>query len=281
MKPDRIIDIHSHASDEDPKKCAEAFLRVAEANNIRKVVLLGLEWTNRGPGRGNRDVLACAREAPELIVPFACPHPDEPADGARVDRWREEGFRGLKFILPRVPYHHESLYPYYERAEALAMPCLFHLGIVARLEGQHPGRVDNNLMRPVYLDTIARDFPNLTLIGAHLGNPWYEEATMSCRWNPNLYFDLSGSTLKKKKPEFLQELLWWGGDTYPFYADRLGRCAWEKILFGSDVKPADIPEVIDDYLRLAEALDLGEEMVDIIFYRTAAKILQSAGVSCD
>ncbi len=32
---------------------------------------------------------------------------------------------------------------------------------------------------------------------------------MCCRWNPNLFFDLSGSTLSCKSPSFIGDLLWW------------------------------------------------------------------------
>ena len=58
-----------------------------------------------------------------------------------------------------------------------------------------------------YLNPIARDFLFLSIIGVYLGNPQHEKATMAARWNPNLYFDLTGSTLKKKSPEFLLSLL--------------------------------------------------------------------------
>ncbi|MCK5844328.1 MAG: amidohydrolase family protein, partial [Victivallales bacterium] len=181
------------------------------------------------------------------------------------------------FILPKVCYHDETLYPWYQRAEELGMPVLFHLGIVARVPGRRD-RVDNNLMRPVYLDTIARSFPDLTIIGAHLGNPWYDEACMSCRWNPNLYFDLSGSTLKKKKPEFIGELLWWGDGTYKQYCDAEGRGAWEKIVFGSDVLAEDIHDVVEDYERFADALELTDEIREAVFYGTAEKLLAKDGI---
>ena len=161
-----------------------------------------------------------------------------------------------------------------------------HLGIVARggvLDklGRQPARVDNNLMRPIYLDTIARAFPELQIIGAHLGNPWFEEAAMACRWNPNLYFDLSGSLLKRKKPDFLADLLWWGGNTYPAYRDAMGREAWDKIVFGSDVIVGDIPDVMNDYSKVVEGLNLSQETAEAIFYRTAAQILRWAGIKCD
>ena len=113
-------------------------------------------------------------------------------------------------------------------------------------------------MRPIYLDTIARLFPDWQIQGAHLGNPWYEEATMSCRWNPNLYFDLTGSTLKKKRPEFLGDLLWW--NRFTRYRDPDGRDAWEKIVFGSDVAYYETHDVLHDYQTVFEALNLSDEI---------------------
>lgn len=136
----------------------------------------------------------------------------------------------------------------------------------------NPYRISSNYMKPIYLDTIARIFPRLTIIGAHLGNPWYEEATMSARWNPNLYFDLSGSILKKKTPEFLGGLLWWTPQTR--YRDPEGRYAWEKILFGSDVPYHEIEEVMADYKGVLNKLKINQEIQDGIFGGTMAKILK-------
>src|SRR5256884_9714025 len=53
-------------------------------------------------------------------------------------------------------------------------------------------------MRPIHLEEIARRFPKITVLGAHCGNPEYEWAAEVARWNPNVYFDLSGSSLTKK-----------------------------------------------------------------------------------
>ena len=49
---------------------------------------------------------------------------------------------------------------------------------------------------------IARRFTELTIIGAHLGNPDYTWAAEIGRWNPHLYFDLSGSTLIKLQENY-------------------------------------------------------------------------------
>lgn len=277
--------MHHHVLARPAEEYADQAAKVAEQHNIVKICLQGLEYEGSEVGN-NEDILACWRRNPDLFVPFGGIDLWRPVRAEAVDELKEAGCSGLKFILPPKPYHDESYYPYYQRAQELKMPILFHLGIVARggvLDrlGKQPARVDNNLMRPVYLDTIARAFPDLPIIGAHLGNPWYEEAGMCCRWNPNLYFDISGSTLKRKKADFFADLLWWGAGTYRAYLDAQGRGAWEKIVFGSDVRASDIPDVLNDYCRLVEELELPDEVSQAVFYGTAATMLTWAEVKSD
>lgn len=114
-----------------------------------------------------------------------------------VNYYYEQGFKGLKAINPLVAYDDPSCYCIYARAEDFSMPILFHTGIVVRKKNERSQNVSSARMRPIYLDTIARAFPDLKIIGAHLGNPWYQEAAEVARWNPNVFFDLTGSTLKK------------------------------------------------------------------------------------
>ena len=66
---------------------------------------------------------------------------------------------------------------------------------------------------PVHLEEIARRFPRLTVLGAHCGNPRCEWAAEVSRWNPNVFFDLSGSTLQKMRGRLnhFQDVFWWTG----------------------------------------------------------------------
>ncbi len=270
MQP--IIDMHNHifTSKENIRQYADT----AERLGIVKIVVLGLEW----PGSNistNDQILYAIKEYPDLFVGFAGLNYWDEIDADKIDRFKDQGFHGLKFILPPEPYNSERFYTYYERAEKLNMPSLFHLGIIAR-EPSIACRVDNSLMRPVFLDTIARDFENLTVMGAHLGNPWYEEATMSARWNPNLFFDLSGSILKKKSPEFLGSLLWWN-DTTDYGSPKWDN-AWEQIVFGTDVLPEKMGDLLDDYTNVFDTLGLSEELRRKVLFETGADILRKAGV---
>lgn len=201
-----------------------------------------------------------------------------------IVRFKDLGFAGVKFIRPPAPYHDQRFWPIYEKCQELGLPGLFHLGIVGRGGRTRSGLqsaatresmtsgyfVDSNFMRPVYLDTLARLFPAWQIHGAHLGNPWYEEAAMSCRWNPNLYFDLTGSTLKKKKPGFLGELLWW--NRFTRYKDPESRDAWEKIIFGTDVAYYEAQDLLHDYEHVIRTLNLSDEIRWKILGGTAAKI---------
>ena len=61
--------------------------------------------------------------------------------------------------------------------------CQFYsiLVFVARKKNERSQNASSARMRPIYLNTIARAFPDLKIIGAHLGNPWYQEAAEVAR----------------------------------------------------------------------------------------------------
>ncbi len=253
-----VIDVHHHLSS-DPRKWDQLAEECARLG-IEKVVVFGR----------TEDTVKAMTAHPDLIVPFGFFRLGEDTP-SRIDEFQHLGFRGVKFIRPAKNYDDKEYYPVYGRMEGFGLIAIFHLGIVARGNQDRYRDIDNNRHRPIYLDTIARAFPDLTLIGAHLGNPWYDEAGMACRWNPNLYFDLSGSTLKKKSPEYLAGILWWTPTTR--YKDPQGRHAWEKIVFGSDVPINEIEDVLTDYRRVMTAIGLDDTLRAKVLGGTMAGLL--------
>ncbi|UCH62088.1 MAG: amidohydrolase family protein [Fidelibacterota bacterium] len=269
-----IIDAHHHYQDvsDYPDLLADEYA----ALGISKVCLISPEVED-----GIKQLKAAITKYPDLIL--GLPKFDwKKHTSEDIARFKGHGFAGVKFTAPPLPYNHKDFWPIYERCQELQLPGLFHLGILQRLQSAGFMKaatradllggyfLDCNYMRPIYLDTLARLFPEWQIHGAHLGNPWFEEAAMSCRWNPNLYFDLTGSTLKKKKPEFLAEMLWW--NRYTRYRDPDGLDAWEKIVFGSDVAYFETHDVLHDYDQLIRALNLSEDIRWKILGGTAAKI---------
>ena len=264
------IDAHVHYSTEEGY--VDRLVEEERRLGFDRVCLNGAVWSEH---RDANDEVARAREKyPEVIVGFGY-FPLGEWGTEVVRELHGQGFQGLKFIRPPARYDDKAFYPVYEAAEELGMVCLFHLGIVARTPQDREHDVNNERHRPIYLDTIARSFPSLKLVGAHLGNPWYDEAGMACRWNPNLYFDLSGSSLKKRPPEFFRLILWWTETGQ--YRDPEGRHAWEKIVFGSDVGIEQIEDVVNDYQRTMDAIGLRRELQEAVFGNTMAKLLGLAG----
>jgi len=267
------IDIHSHILniDVDTEVYADKLAASCGESGIEKICLMGLPEYFRFSS--NSDLLLAMKKYPDLMVGFAAidlrrDHPE------KLELYKKQGFSGFKFITPPSDYDDNQFYKFYEKAADLQMPMLFHLGIVARKDYMRAEDVNSNRMRPIHLDAIARAFPEATIIGAHLGNPWYEEASMAARWNPNLWFDLSGSTLKKKSPEDLAKLLWWKQDEQ--YAGPANQGAWDSICFGSDVAHDKIQEVVEDYQRIFDALDLSRQTQEDVFFNNAAKLLNIA-----
>jgi predicted TIM-barrel fold metal-dependent hydrolase len=261
-----IIDTHVHC----PGGPGDIDRLASECRKLKigKVCLLGGHYRD---GKIDGAILDALKKHPDLFLGFGMFRlGDDHADC--VDAFKEAGFKGLKCIFPKARYDDKAFYMVYERAERLEMPMLFHLGIVARDKDSRHSGVNNDFMRPVHLDTIARAFPDLTIMGAHFGNPWTDEAAMIARWNPNIFFDLSGSILKYRPPEYFKSLLWWGKE--PDYLAPDGTGPWDKLMFGSDVKIESMARTMDDYVRFMDAMELPEHDREKIWFRNAARVLK-------
>jgi predicted TIM-barrel fold metal-dependent hydrolase len=138
----------------------------------------------------NEFVVKFCRESKSLI-PFASINPVTDTNPVRtvVKLIRDSGMKGLK-LLP--PYQHfypndAKLYPLYEKAQELGIPVNFHTGTSvfknARLK----------YANPLYLDDIATDFPDLTIVQAHGGRGfWYDVAFFLAKRHKNVYIDVTG-----------------------------------------------------------------------------------------
>jgi hypothetical protein len=135
---------------------------------------------------GNEAVREAFTKYPDFLIGFAYVRLgiDRPWV---VDEIKAQGFGGIKVISPLDDYMR-----LYERAARHKLPILFHTGTVGSLGLDHEYDVSSDRMRPIKLDRIARTFPELPLIGAHLGVPWIDEAASLMCGHPNVYFDMSG-----------------------------------------------------------------------------------------
>lgn len=265
----KIIDVHVHYDGEPG--FLDALL--AKLNSVD-----GLAFLLTTP-RAFAQAHAFVQQHPNRLVGFGAIGLDDHNVLDQVDSFHAGGFRGLgEMTSPQHNYDDERYWPVYERAEKYHMILLFHTGIVNRETPQVPENVSFDRMRGTRLDLIARRFPKLIVIGAHLGNPDYAEAAEIARWNPNLYFDLSGSSLIKKQNDypFFKSIFWWSGVVSP-HTPKSNVSAFEKLVFGSDVFHGDLAEFdreLDRYHKMLDACDVPQEAQAMIFSGTMWHILK-------
>ena len=125
---------------------------------------------------------------------------------------KQYGFKGVYVHIYGfdIPLSDAKMYPLYAKCLELDIPVSMQVGHVLEAMPSEHGR-------PIYLDKIASDFPELKMIGAHTGWPWAAELISACyKWD-NIYFGIDGWLPKYLGPEILH-----------FMNSRMGmdRCVW-------------------------------------------------------
>ena len=186
------------------------------------------------------------------LLPFASLNPFLENDLAvELERLVQTfGFRGIK-VYPVYQHHYPNgsrMYPLYAKAQELGLPVLVHTGSSV-FKGARIKYGD-----PLLLDDVAIDFPDMTILMAHSGRPfWYEQAFWMARRHENVYMEVSGLPAKK--------LL----DYFP----RLEMLT-DKIVYGSDWPGnPDLRRNMDAILTLP----ISEKAKRAILHDNAARIL--------
>jgi len=266
--PPRLVDAHVHYNG-DPAFLEKLVAKLDAVDGIAFILVKPQDM---------KTATATIAKHPNRLIGFGDISPDDPQALELVDRVHEAGFRGLGEITSTLKnYDDRSYWPIYARAEQYGMILLFHTGIVNRPDPTLATDISVDRLRPTTLDGIARRFPKLTIIGAHLGNPDYAWAGEIARWNPNLYFDLSGTSLIKKQddPTFWKSIFWWSGVVSP-HTPQSGASAFEKLVFGSDVFNGELEEFdreLERYHKMLDACGVPPQAQANIFAGTLWRIL--------
>ena len=174
--------------------------------------------------------------------------PFQGMDGVRAleDDVKNRGFIGAH-LYPHwfeLAPNHARYYPYYAKCIELDIPIQMQVGqslIYAR---------DNrcrSVGRPIYLDDVACDLPELKLIGSHVGIPWHDEMIAMSWKHENVYICTDAHSPKYWPPSVWKYINSYGQDKVIFGTDfpvlRFGRTVGEVKDHG--LKPA----VLKKFLR--------------------------------
>lgn len=127
----------------------------------------------------------------------------------------KRGYKGVYIHIYGydISLDHRKMYPLYARCEEMGVPVSMQVGHVLEAMPSEYGR-------PMQLDRIACDFPDLVLIGTHTGYPWVDEmVAVATKW-PNVYINISAWLPQYIAPQLVQYMK--------------GRSGSDKVIFGSN-----------------------------------------------
>ncbi len=238
------------AGDEPPEIPLGFTLGALQAAGVDRALVTA--WVGpQGALISNDEVASFVRAAPEVLVGVASVDLAHPMAAVRELRRavRTLGLRALRMLpwLWNLPPNHPRYYPLYAECVELGIPFCLQVGHTGPLCPSEPGR-------PIpYLDEVALDFPELVIVGGHIGYPWTDEMIALATKYPNVHIDTSAYK-PKRYPAALRE-----------YLAGHGR---KKVLFGSNY-PMLTP---GDCLAQVDALGLDAEARRLFLGDNAARV---------
>ncbi len=178
----------------------------------------------------NDEVAGFVAEAPTRLIGVGSVNIARPMEAVREIRRcvRDLGFKAIR-VLPwlwETPPTDRRFYPVYTACADLGVPFCTQIGHTGPLMPSEVGR-------PIYLDQVALDFPELTIVGGHIGYPWTDEAIAVATKHENVFIDTSAYTTRRYPAPLVE------------FMRSHGR---EKVLFGTNypmIPPARALEGFD------------------------------------
>ena len=148
------------------------------------------EWTPKNVGDPN-DWLANKLPSYPKVIGFACLNPGSPGSVERLEESWRKNLLGVKLhpAIHRFRLNDKRIYGFYREAQELGMILDFHTGVHGWLLMEY---------RPLLLDDVAYDFPELKIIVEHVGGRnFYDEAMALMLNNKNVYAGISSCLSKE------------------------------------------------------------------------------------
>ncbi|NVB36948.1 amidohydrolase [Pseudenhygromyxa sp. WMMC2535] len=231
---------------------AELTLAALDAAKVERALISA--WVGpQGALLSNDQVAALTRAHPDRLIGVGSVDLRHPMAAIReVRRCVEElGFVAIRALpwLWELPPDHRLFYPLYTACVELDVPFCTQVGHTGPLRGSDYGR-------PIpYLDNVALDFPELTIIGGHVGYPWTDEIIAMATKYERVFIDTSAYKLSRLPPSLVD------------YMRRHGR---RKVLFGSNW-PMISPK---DCLEGLHALGLDDEAQRLFLAENARRVFK-------
>jgi hypothetical protein len=159
----------------------------------------------------------------------------DPYEGMKGVRALEDAVKNMGFIGAHLYPHwydlapdHARYYPFYAKCCELGIPIQMQVGQSMVYSKEAPMR---SVGRPITLDSVACDFPELKLIGIHVGIPWTQEMIAMAWKHDNVYIGSDAHSPKFWPNEFVNYINTYGQD---------------KVMFGTDFPVLGFKRTVDE-----------------------------------
>jgi predicted TIM-barrel fold metal-dependent hydrolase len=208
-------------------------------------------WSPTGPLISNDEVAGYVQKYPDRLIGVASVNLYRPMDAVRELRRgvKELGFKALRIVqwLWNLPPNDRRYYPLYAECIELGIPFCCQVGHTGPLCPSEPGR-------PIpYIDEVAIDFPELKIVGGHIGYPWTTEMIAVATKHENVYIDTSAYVAKRFPAELVT------------YMQKNGR---KKVMFGTNYPMITAAMCLKDL----DALQLTEEVKKLFLSENAIRV---------
>jgi uncharacterized protein len=158
-------------------------------------------------------------------------------------------------IMQHIRVDDRRFYPLWEEIATLGVPVMIDVGMTGMGAGM-PGGMGARTRdaHPEAIDTLAADFPALTIVMAHPGYPWIDETTAVALHKGNVYWEMSGWA-----PKYLPAGL---------TRDIRGRLK-HKVMFGSDYPSLPYERLFREW----GAMGYTDEVMELFFHGNAERVL--------
>jgi hypothetical protein len=236
---------------------------LADMEPFEKVIVFGMKARRTGYWVPDEYVAQFVAQAPEKLLGFASSDPTQEGHLEELEHAIEElHLVGVKMgpIYAGFDPRDACAQPVYEYCQAKEIPILFHTGTTFHRAAPL------GFGRPWLFDEVAMRYPELRMVLAHLGHPFYDECLVVIRKHPHVYADVAA--LSYRPWQFYNMLLL--AQEYK---------VTHKLLFGTDYPFATAKESIEGLRRVNHIIGdsplprVSPEVVEAILERDALSLL--------
>lgn len=192
---------------------------------------------------------AFVAEYPDRLVGVGSVDISKPMQAVKeIRRCKKLGFKAIRILpwLCEKPPTDRLFYPIYTACCEENLPFCTQIGHTGPLMPSEVGR-------PIYLDQVALDFPELVIVAGHIGYPWTDEAIAVATKHEHIYIDTSAYTAKRYPPQIVD------------YIKHHGK---RKVMFGTNYPMITPSQALADL----DSLGLSDEVKELFLHENAARV---------